>query len=108
MNKKKFCTHCGASLPQDARFCQACGASTTETHEPPVQTVRYGMRESRSTTNERVYELGKTLTIYLTLFIVVIFLLVIFWPIGIIAFFAWIYIIYKHRQGKRVKYRLSG
>ena len=103
MNEKKFCTHCGAALPPDARFCQACGASTTEMRESSTQTVRYGTRGSRSTANERMYELGKTLTVYLTLFIVVIFLLAIFWPIGIIAFLAWMYIIYKHRQGKRAR-----
>lgn len=71
--------------------------------EPPMQTVRYGMTEDKPKSGKRMAELGKTLTVYLTLFIVVVVLLAVFWPIGIIAFLAWMYIIYKHRQGKRAR-----
>ena len=116
MHEKKFCTHCGTALSPDARFCQACEASTTETREPSTQTVPSGTRENKSKfytptvpsyritiPSNRMGELGKTLTLYLTGFILVLFLFILVWPLGIIAFFAWMYIIYKYRQGKRAR-----
>jgi hypothetical protein len=50
---------------------------------------------------DRMYNQGKTMTIYVTGFFIVLALLVLFFPLGIIAFLAWMYIIHKHRQGKR-------
>ena len=40
-----------------------------------MQTVRYGMTEDKPKSGKRMAELGKTLTVYLTLFIVVVVLL---------------------------------
>jgi|GEM_PF-2356838 phage shock protein PspC (stress-responsive transcriptional regulator) len=45
--------------------------------------------------------LGRTLTLYLTGFIIVLVLLVLFFPLGLIAFLIWLFFIYRSRQSKK-------
>ena len=57
--------------------------------------------DPQMTTAQKTSNLGKTLTLYLTGGIVVIVLLVLFWPIGIIAALGWLYLILKHRRSSK-------
>jgi len=38
----KYCTHCGASLPDNAKFCTACGTPVSKPARPRATTTQQG------------------------------------------------------------------
>jgi len=45
--------------------------------------------------------LGRAMTVYLAGFIIVLVLLVLFFPLGLIAFLIWLFFIYRSRKSNK-------
>jgi hypothetical protein len=112
VDNQKYCSKCGVASFPEATFCESCGArfARTSASPPPVTPPSTAQAQpssspqttySEKSTGERMQTLGRTLTLYLTGFIIVLVLLVLFFPLGLIAFLIWLFFIYRSRQSKK-------
>lgn len=57
----KFCTNCGAQIPEGSKFCPNCGSSVPVTEEP-VRSSDSGQQEKQNTNGYQTYQQGPVYT----------------------------------------------
>jgi hypothetical protein len=113
LDNQKYCSKCGVASFPDATFCESCGTRFAHSSASPPPFTPPSTAQARplsspqttsspqKSTGERMQTVGRTMTLYLTGFIIVLVLLVLFFPLGLIAFLIWLFFIYRSRKSNK-------